>query len=164
MTSASHEVRNAHDPLLETSWMMPLLAMRGGTDDEFQSHVSSMLARVGAGKVAYMYEQQVLDLGGPGAIPLIAFLRSPTPEATAQQRLTAARIIRETAPHESIPDLIALLGDDEPDVRIAAAAALERLTGLTQGVAPDEWRTLDDRHVRAREQWRTWLERTRGAA
>lgn len=150
-------VQRAYDLAVETSWMMPLLALRGGEDAEFSTRVSSMLADVGRSKIGYMHEQTLIDLGGPAALPLIAFLRSPESDQEPDRRLAAARIIRLTAPEESIPDLVELLGDREPEVRVASAEALQRLTAMDFGVEPEEWRTLGPEQRMALDQWRMWV-------
>lgn len=143
---------------LETLWMAPLLAKRGPKSAEFRRQINEMLANVGQTKAAYLYEDQLLKLGGPGAIPLIEFLRSSAgSNENVDRRYTAARIISQTAPEESIPDLVELLEDNVPDVRIAAATALERLTGLTHGVAPEEWQTIGPEQMESLNQWRAWL-------
>jgi hypothetical protein len=157
VTSEECEVRPAYDVVTETAWMMPLLALRGSRDSEFSSGVDAMLARLGKTKISYFHEEQLRDLGAPAALPLVAFLRQPAPGLDPEKRLAAARVIRETAPEEAIPDLVELLADESPDIRVAAAGALQRLTGLTHGVAPDEWRFRTERHDRALDEWRAWL-------
>jgi hypothetical protein len=163
MTPEGQQKRRAYDPLGETSWMAPLLALRGGEDREVQGRVTSLLAQIGATKLSYAYEDQLRQLGGAGAVPLIAFLRSPLADNDPQKQYAVARIIGDTAPESSIPDLVALLDHANSEVRVAAATALQRLTGLTHGVEPNEWRDLGEKQMQAVQQWRSWLKQ-RGMA
>jgi hypothetical protein len=97
------------------------------------------------------------DLGAPCALALIAYLRSPSAAEDVEKRVIAARIIRDTASESMIPDLVELLADREAEVRVAAAEALARLTGQTQGVAPEDWRAPGPARSQALERWRQWL-------
>jgi hypothetical protein len=54
----------------------------------------------------------------------------------------AARILADLAQPWSIPDLIALLGDNDKEIRYHAAKALKRLTQQTFGRQPEDWRKL----------------------
>ncbi|MBX3442297.1 MAG: zf-HC2 domain-containing protein [Planctomyces sp.] len=151
------EVHESFDPIIDTAWMAPLLALRQEGGPELDSRLSRVLAGVGRSKASALYERQLVDLGAPGAIPLVAFLRSQDAAGTQDQRLAAANVIRRTAPASTIPDLVELLEDVEPEVRVAAAEALQRLTGETHGVPPEDWRTLGPAQRRAVAAWRKWL-------
>jgi hypothetical protein len=164
--SAGHRIAMSADGLkmsepVETqqqmTWMLPLLALRGGADREFSSGVTSLLARIGGSKLDHIREQELIELGGPGAVPLIAYLKTSTTPADLRKRHIAARVIQETAAADSVADLIDLLESSEPEVRFAAAKALLRLTGLDQGVPPAEWSQWGTRQQAAVAEWRNWL-------
>jgi hypothetical protein len=149
------------DPLEATEWMMPLLALRGGNDPEFSSQVTGLLSRLGMSKLDYIQEERLVELGSPAAIPLIAYLRESQHSPDVARRRRAAVIIARSAGADAIPDLIELLGDPLADVRVGAARALERLTGLDQGVPPLEWNEQGEPQKAAILRWRDWLKRNR---
>ena len=141
----------------ETEWMLPLLAMRGGRDPEFAGEVTSLLARLGNTKASYIRQEQLINLGAPAAIPLIAYLKESVNSMDAFHRTAAANVIRETAALETAPDLVSLLEDSQADVRMASASALQRLTSLDHGMPPPEWRELGAPQHEAAARWRAWL-------
>jgi hypothetical protein len=147
------------DALQATEWMLPLLALRGGKDPEFSGQVTGLLSRLGMSKLDYVREERLVDLGSPAAVPLIAYLRETSSSSDASKRRRAARIIAQTAPEDSVPDLIELLSDPLPDVRINAAQALERLTGLDHGLPPPKWKDEGEPQKVALARWRNWLRR-----
>jgi hypothetical protein len=147
------------DALQATEWMLPLLALRGGRDPEFSSQVTGVLSRLGMTKLDYIQEERLVELGSPASIPLIAYLRETPASPDSSKRRRAANIVAQTAAEDSLPDLIELLNDSLPDVRISAARALERLTGLDQGVPPQQWKVDGEPQKAAILRWRDWLKR-----
>jgi hypothetical protein len=147
------------DALQMTEWMLPLLALRGGHDREFSGHVTALLSRIGTTKLDYVREERLVELGEPAAVPLIAYLRDPDAVPDPARRARAARIIAKTAPLESLPDLVELLNDPLGQVRVAAAQALHRLTGLDHGVPVEEWSGEGDLQKAGVARWREWLSR-----
>lgn len=115
------------DTLQATSWQLPLLLHRNPRDSELQSRLTSMLAVLGETKAAYLYEDQIRELGPPGAIPLLAFVRSPDSLQKPELRLRAMRMAMEQAGESALPDLEKLLGDDDPIIRKLAGRTIERL-------------------------------------
>ena len=110
-------------------------------------------------KLDYVQEERLVELGSPAAVPLIAYLRETSASPDVSKRRRAARIIAQTAPEDSIPDLIELLSDPLSDVRVNAAQALERLTGLDQGLPPPQWKDEGEPQKAAITRWRDWLRR-----
>jgi hypothetical protein len=49
------------------------------------------------------------------------------------------RVLADASPTWNIGNLIALLSDSDPEIRILAATALQRLTGETHGREPQTW-------------------------
>jgi hypothetical protein len=62
-----------------------------------------------------------------------------------------------------IPELIDLLADTDPAVRVSSATALKRLTGETFGLEPQSWGEPDRDVAPSLAQWRAWWESERQA-
>ena len=76
---------------------------------------------------------------------------------------TAARLLSDLAPPWAIPDLIALLGDHDGEVRFHAATALHRLTGLTLGLSPAACASDSGPAVElTQKKWQAWWEQNKG--
>lgn len=115
------------DPLQATGWQLPLLLLRSPHDSELQDRLTSMLSLVGETKAAYLYEEQIRELGPPGAVPLLAYIRSPESRSKPELRLRAMRLAAELAARSSLADLEGLLNDGDPVIRQLAARAIVRL-------------------------------------
>jgi hypothetical protein len=61
------------------------------------------------------------------------------------------------------PELIELLADTDPTVRVSAATALKRLTGQTLNFEPAAWADIDRDLGPAVTQWRNWWQSERQA-
>jgi hypothetical protein len=66
------------------------------------------------------------------------------------------RILCDIAPSWMVPDLIALLADETPWIRVFSARALQRITGLDQGRPPEQWRDDLNDCKPTLESWRQW--------
>ncbi len=144
------------NPLLDASWMQPLLTRKGHADRELAERVNDLLARVGETKQPELYETEIRSLGEYCILPLLRYVESPRSNSNPGRRTAAMRIISDLAPAWSIGDLVGLLGHADPDVRSLAAAALTRLTEETQGVEPSKWRGPPSDWQPAAAAWQSW--------
>ena len=146
------------DPVLSSTWMHPLLALKGHGDDDLQQRVDELLADVGQSKLSHFYEQEIRGLGEYSVLPLLRFVQSPQSREQPARRATALRILADMAPSWTIPDLIELLSDADGLARMHAAQALQRLTTLTFDCDAETWRAGGEPCTFATEQWRVWWE------
>lgn len=145
------------DPILEAGWMHSLLVRKGRDDGELAKRIDAMLSQVGRSKVAWLYEQEIRGLGEYAVLPLLRFVQSPESRDEPHRRQTAMRLISDLAPTWTVPELIALLADDDAEMRFGAATALQRLTGLDQGRPPKLWREDPGQCAEALALWQQWL-------
>jgi hypothetical protein len=141
------------DTLLAMRWMLPLVARDAV---EVESFTQRVLASIGGAKTGFIYEEDLIRLGEPGAVPLLAFLQVTPAEERVEARRMAARVVSQTAGESMINDLIDLLSDDDGDVRASVATALHRLTGETQGLDPLEWQYDGPETRAALSAWQAW--------
>lgn len=144
------------DSLLATSWMQPLLVLKGHDSPELGDRVNRLLASLGQSKLDNLYEVEIRSMGDYAVLPMLRFVQSESSHNESDKRLRAMSIVADIAPSWVIGDLIGLLNDPEPQVRIRAATALKRLTGLTHGRDPDQWSVPLPELKEALEQWRAW--------
>ena len=137
-------------------WMQPLLTQAGHDNPELESRVRQLLAQVGRTKVSLLYEQDLRNLGEYGALPLIRFVQSEASRSEPGKRRVAIRIVADTAPVWMVPDLIALLEDDDPEIRSRSASALTRLTGESHGLTAGEWQGERSQWSGGVDLWRGW--------
>jgi hypothetical protein len=125
--------------------------------------MNDLLAQIGEGKVTYMHEKEILELGDHCVLPLARFIQSERSRNDPYKRINAARILAKIAQPWSVPDLIELLRDRDAEVRYYAAKALERLTdGVTHGVTPEKWRDSPaQRRELALAAWQKWWQRNK---
>jgi hypothetical protein len=114
------------ESLSATNWQLPLLALRPH-DSELRDRLTSLLAVIGNTKVNYMYEDQIRQLGPPGAVPLLAYVMSPESRDKPMLRIRAMSLVVELAPASAIPDLESLQNDQDEIIRKLATQALQRL-------------------------------------
>ncbi|MDP1561295.1 MAG: hypothetical protein Q8M16_07850 [Pirellulaceae bacterium] len=119
--------RGQFDPVHAAAWQLPLLVQRPAEDSELQSLLSTMLGQLGQSKMQHLYETQIRSLGPTGAVPLVAFVKSPESRAEPELRHQAMRIVADLAPESSRADLFALAQDLDATVAQYAAQALARL-------------------------------------
>lgn len=145
-----------NDPLQATAWINDLLILKGADNPELAERLNDILAQIGQTKVSYLYEEEIRRLGSRAALPLVRYVESPRSRANAASRQTAARLAADLADSGLIGDLIRLLADDDPRIRVFAAAALERLTGKNQGRPAAAWQDDLEACRPAIDAWRAW--------
>lgn len=146
----------ASDPLLEAPWVNSLLTCKPKGDGELAQRINEMLAQVGRSKVTWLYEQEIRGLGEHAVLPLLRYVQSPQSSAESEPRLQAMRLLSDLSPSWTVPELIELLSDDNAEIRVLAATALQRLTGLTHGRPPQQWRSDPEQCAATVEEWRQW--------
>jgi hypothetical protein len=122
-----------------TSWVDEILVLKGRDNPELNHRIDDLLAQIGATKMDFLYEQEIRGLGDHSVLPLIRYIESERSAGQEFKRAEAAQIVADVATPRNIPELLGLLGDENGDVRAAAAAALQRLTGQTLGRTPQKW-------------------------
>jgi hypothetical protein len=161
ITGEQVERDHSSDPLLDASWMQPLLTRKGHADRELAERVNDLLARVGETKQPELYETEIRSLGEYCVLPLLRYVESPRSNSNPARRTAAMRIVSDLAPAWAIGDLIGLLGHADADVRSLAAAALTRLTEQTQGVEPAKWRGPPGDWQPTAAAWQAWWSKNR---
>jgi hypothetical protein len=149
------------DPLLDASWVHPLLTKKGHTNAELNSRVDLLLARIGRTKISTLYEQEIRGLGEFSALPLLRYVESPLSKGNAAQRQSAMRILSDIAPSWAIGDLIGILADEDEEVRVQAAQALHRLTGQSMGKQPEDWGKPWPECRETHARWQAWWNENR---
>lgn len=144
------------DPIMATRWIHALLIKKGHDNEELIKRVDDLLARMGRAKMSSLYETEIRGLGEYSVLPLLRFVQSPFSKTDHTQRISAMRIIADLAPSWAVMELIALLKDESPEIRVLAASALKRLTGETQGRATTEWRKDWAECEAAHRSWQLW--------
>ncbi|HVX10838.1 MAG TPA: zf-HC2 domain-containing protein [Pirellulales bacterium] len=144
------------NPLQDTSWINELLVLKGPDNPELAERLNDILAQLGQAKLSYLYEDEIRRLGSRAALPLLRYAASPRSRTKQTSRAAAVRIAADLADSSVVGDLIGLLDDGDPQVRVDAARALERLTGVNQGRPSDAWREDLDACRPTVESWRTW--------
>ena len=148
-----------------TQWVDEILVLKGRDNPELAGRINDIFAQLGHDKMWYMHAQEVRRLGDHCIVPLTRYIQSDRSKATQDdemKRREAARIVGDVATTWAIPELINLLADTDGDVRYAAATALQRLTGQSQGRRPEEWR---DQGLMACtptvDKWHGWWEQNK---
>jgi hypothetical protein len=145
------------DVVLATRWVNEILVRKGRDDAEVNQRVNDLLAQIGESKLSNLYEEEIRSLGDSCVLPLLRYLQSERSKDQEFKRLEAARILSDIAPPWSIPELIELLADDDNRVRGFAATGLTRLTGYTQGLSPEQWRSTPWAGCKSTyQQWQAW--------
>lgn len=119
--------RGQFDPVHATAWQLPLLLQRSTDDAELQGLLVAMLAQLGRSKMQHLYENQIRNLGPTGAVPLVAFVKSPRSLVEPELRHQAMRIVADLAPESTRGDLSDLAHDRDATVAQYAKHALARL-------------------------------------
>ncbi len=111
------------------------------------------------GRVAALSLLLVLGCGGTARRPLQVEegLTDPDPA----RRTRAVLLVRAHADRERVPDLIGLLDDEDPAVRLAASGSLEKLTGHHTSYVP--WAPPESQREAIRD-WRAWWAANGGAS
>ncbi len=147
----------AYSLALITSWMNPLMALKSPDDPELNAHVDALLSHLGASKMSLLSDNELRALGPSCTVPLSRYIRSDEALQDTERRRHATKLLADLAPISLAGDMVALLSDDDGEVRAQAAACLKRLTGQDMNCSIDEWRTAPaDIRQQAVDQWRTW--------
>ncbi len=157
------KTERSRDPLLDQSWMHPLLVRKGFVDQELLGRVDGLLAQIGQAKMSFLYERDIRSLGEYAALPLLKYVGSPISADNVHRRQSAASILADVAPPWMMPELIRLLDDTDPEVRVSAAQSLARLTGRTPQIAPEQWRESETAWGEERATWVAWWNENRHA-
>jgi ferric-dicitrate binding protein FerR (iron transport regulator) len=141
--------RPAPELTYETRWVHDLLVLRKGPLPELDRRVSDLLAS---------HEPDLRVLGPACGPPLVRFVVAPDSRRDTGRRRKAARVLADVAGAPVVPDLVALLRDDDPQVRTQMARGLERLTGQTLGIEPGHWTGFGCvEKGGGAEAWNAWL-------
>ena len=139
ITLAGIEQYRETQVLFTTSWVNRLLVLKEPGNPELSSRLLDLLAYIGEGKMTYLSDEEIRQLGESCVAPLLSYVRSGAGKADSTRRLKAARLATELAKKDSVYDLIETLPDESREVRELVAAALERITGENQGRASRDW-------------------------
>jgi ferric-dicitrate binding protein FerR (iron transport regulator) len=150
------------DALQATAWINDLLVRKAPENPELTERLNDILAQLGQTKLSYLYEDEIRRLGSRAALPLLRYVASPRSQANESARVSAVRIAADLADSSVMGDLILLLSDADPQVRVNVARALERLAGTDQGRPAAAWQDDPLTCQPAREAWQEWW-RTRSA-
>ena len=142
--------------LLAAGWMDALLMRKRPDDPDLILRVNALLARIGQTKASYLHERELRGLGEHCVLPLTRFVQSEISVTTPQRRVMAMRVLADASPSWNIRDLIGLLSDHNPDIRVLAATALHRLTGESFGRLSQDWNVQIPKNDDVRKQWAQW--------
>ncbi|MEO2013037.1 MAG: hypothetical protein ABGZ53_01565 [Fuerstiella sp.] len=142
--------------LLAAGWMDALLMRKRPDDPDLKLRVDALLARIGQSKASYLHERELRGLGEHCVLPLTRFVQSRISATTPPRRLMAMRVVADVSPSWNIQDLIKLLADNDPAIRVLAATALKRLTGESFGRSPQDWRPMPEGIDPGRDLWSEW--------
>jgi ferric-dicitrate binding protein FerR (iron transport regulator) len=156
------EAGTTPSPILDTGWVNELLILKGADDPEFVRRIDDICAQIGQAKLSHLYEDEIRRLGDHCVVPLVRFIQSPRSAANPRQRVTAARIVADVAQPRSIPELIGLLADNDPQVRSHTAEGLHRLTGRDQGMPANAWQQPWTTCAPTHRLWQDWWQRNKG--
>ena len=146
----------SEESVLSTQWVHPLLRGRREDVDELQQRSRALAGLLDDAKIAKAAEQ-ALRLLGSDAVPGLLSLMNGGKGVDVPLRKKLAGLAADIAGPSSVPDLVDLLHDHDPAVRVEASRGLERITGLTQGQPRMVWSCSG--YERGAQFWETWLER-----
>jgi ferric-dicitrate binding protein FerR (iron transport regulator) len=143
--------------LRATSWVNKILVLKGPDNPELADRLLDLLAYVGEGKLKFLAESELLELGESCVRPLLSYVLSQRSRVDPDRRLSAMKIACKLATKPAVPELIQLLPDGSRDVRALAAEALARITGETQGRKASDWQTQPFSVTEATyKKWLVW--------
>jgi hypothetical protein len=146
----------AYELALLTKWVNEIVALKGKDSPELQARVNELLAQIGRTKMEHLVEGEIRVLGDHAALPLTRYIQSPDSRKDERRRRDAARILADIASSPSVPDFVALVGDEDPQVRLQIARGLQRLTGQKLGFDEEYWTGPDI--ARGADAWKGWLQ------
>ncbi len=146
----------AEDTVLSTQWMHPLLRGRREDVGELLQRGRALAGLLDDPKAAKAAETALRTLGEDAAPGLLSLLtQGKGVDGPLRKKLAA--LLGDLAGPESVAELVDLLHDHEPAVRVEASRGLERITGLTHGHPRTLWSGAG--FARGAQSWETWLER-----
>ncbi len=146
----------AEETVLSTQWMHPLLRGRREDVGELLQRGRALAGLLDDAKAAKAAETALRTLGEDAAPGLLSLLTQGKGVDGALRRKLAA-LLGDLAGPESVAELVDLLRDHEPALRVEASRGLERITGLTHGHPRTLWAGAG--FARGAQSWETWLER-----
>lgn len=143
------------DPLIASGWMDSLLVQKGPTHPDLQRRVDTLLAEIGQSKASGLYERELRSLGEHCVLPLTRYVQSELSQSNRSRRLKAMSVVADVSPTWNVKNLIGLLSDDDAEVRVLAAGALQRLTGEASG-SSEVWREQPTVGAGQTKAWDNW--------
>jgi anti-sigma factor RsiW len=159
------EKRQVESLMRATQWVDEILVLKGRDNPELAKRIDDIFAQLGHEKMWHLNAQEVRRLGDHCVVPLTRYIQSERSRGGSvdeMKRREAARIVCDVATTWAIPELINLLSDADGDVRYNAAKALQRLTGQSHGLRPEQWRDQGLMSCMPTvETWHGWWERNK---
>lgn len=143
------------DAVLASSWMDSLLIQKHPADPELQQRVDALLPKIGQTDASDVYERELRSLGEHCVLPLTRYVQSEQSQTNRFRRLKAMSVVADVSPTWNVKNLIGLLNDDDAEVRVLAASALQRLTGETSGSSA-VWREKPAQRSGESNAWANW--------
>ena len=157
MTAAGQiTAEDAVDPVLGAGWMDALLVRKSVSDPDLTTRVDALLNHIGESNTSPLYERELRNLGEHCVLPLTRYIQSNRSRAAPYRRLKAMAVVADVSPTWNIQNLIGLLNDEDGEVRVLAANALQRLTGESHGRISHEWREQPAVLDAVRVAWSEW--------
>jgi hypothetical protein len=142
------------EPALASTWLHELLLARDPRHPEMRERFQTLVRLLGGTRFARA--EEVLRAAGEKAAPFLAeHLKAPPGPLDTDRRRRSAGILADLAPAAAAADLVEILKDADPEVRVRIAAGLERLAGANLGFDAAYWRGADTE--KGRQAWRDWV-------
>ena len=155
---AELERQPAYELLKATDWVNEILMLKGHGNPELTKRIDDLFAHIGETKSDILNDDEIRLLGDHCVLPLTRYLQSDRSKGQIYKRRQAASILADLAQPWCIRDLIGLLEDKDPQVRVSAATALKRLTNQSFGMQPTEWQSAQPAAcTSAQATWQEWL-------
>lgn len=152
---ALSEARRIESEALATGWMLELYAYSGTHSKDLADHLDRLLVEMGHRKLV-SFEERVLtdELAGVCRVPIARYLVSEGAGDETESRRKAARVLEHIADATVAGSLTAALSDPDPEVRLSAARALNRVSGGMLCPDPEEAAAIPDpAEILRCEQW-----------
>ncbi|HXG63111.1 MAG TPA: FecR domain-containing protein [Planctomycetota bacterium] len=142
------------EPALASAWLHELLLARDPRHPEMRERFQTLLRLLGGTRFARA--EEVVRATGSNAAPYLAeHLKAPPGPLDTDRRRRAATLLAELASAGAAADLVEILKDGDPEVRVRIAAGLERLAGANLGFDAAYWRGSDTE--KGRRAWQDWV-------
>lgn len=140
-----------------TNWVHEILVMKGRDNPELSRRINDIFAGIGHTKMEFLLDEEIRLLGDHAVIPLIRYLQSDRSRDEEFKRRKAARLLADLAQPRSIGELIPLLTDRDPQVRVSIAIGLKRLTGQELGYNTQAWQAAAPMSCQTMQKtWQQW--------